>query len=243
MKKLRTVIQYECSTSFKYIWLFYSIVFAVVLITAVITCIGTGSTDKSGINGLEFNSVIYVGILGVMGFKEDFKMLIQNGFTRKYIFLSTFSLFVFVSGIMALVDTVVGKVLHLIYDSYDSIFGGLYGYGHSVFLNWFWLFLVYMLVCCSLYLAILVINRMAKTTMIYTGVILGLTIILVIPALVRFVLPKEFTDKVIEVLMKSMGFMTDGTINFIYPILLLVVIAGIMSICSYYVIRRTELKV
>ena len=106
MKKLGTVIRYECVTSFKYIWIFYAIEYAVVAAVFLLSYITNGSSGKIGTNGLEFNSFIYVGILGILGFKEDFKMLIQNGFTRKYIFLSTFSLFAFISGIMSLVDTI-----------------------------------------------------------------------------------------------------------------------------------------
>lgn len=90
MKKLGTVIRYECVTSFKYIWVFYICVFAAISVISAIIYISTGDMEKIGTNGLELNSMIYVGILGVFGFKEDFKMLIQNGFTRKYIFRQHF---------------------------------------------------------------------------------------------------------------------------------------------------------
>lgn len=243
MKKLGTVIRYECITSFKYIWIFYACVFAVISIISLIAYIATGSFDQVGTNALEVNSMVYVGILGVMGFKEDFKMLIQNGFTRKYIFLSTFSLFAFVSAIMALVDTVLGIVLHALSGRYFSLFAGLYGYEHTAVINWLWLFLVYMLVCCLFYLIILVVNKIGKTSAVYTGIILGLIVILIIPAIFRFLLPKEFTDKIMEYALKGIGFMTDGSINFINPVALLILLAGIFSIASYFVIRRTELKV
>ncbi len=42
--------------------------------------------------------------------------------------------------------------------------------------------------------------------------------------------------------MQAMGFMTDGTINYIFPALTLFVIVAILGIGSYAVIRRTELK-
>lgn len=64
-------------TSFKYIWIFYAIEYAVVAAVFVLSYITNGSSGKIGTNGLEFNSFIYVGILGILGFKEDFKMLIQ----------------------------------------------------------------------------------------------------------------------------------------------------------------------
>lgn len=102
MNKLKTIIQYECATSFKYIWLFYAIQYTIVTLISIIIGISVGTFENVGTNCLEINSLIYVGILGVLGFKEDFRMLLQNGFTRKYIFIATFSLFCFISGIMAL---------------------------------------------------------------------------------------------------------------------------------------------
>lgn len=107
MKKLKSVIQYECITSFKYIWLFYGIQYAVVALITLIIGISTGTFECIGANTLEINSLIYVGVLGVLGFNQDFKMLLQNGFTRKIIFIATFSMFCFISGIMAFIDTTV----------------------------------------------------------------------------------------------------------------------------------------
>lgn len=243
MKKLGTVIRYECTTSFKYIWVFYACVAFAVSVISAIVYISTGNIERIGTNGLEFNSMIYVGILGVLGFKEDFKMLIQNGFTRKYIYLASLSLFTFTSAIMAAVDTIVGNGLHAVASGYHSIFGGLYGYGHSLFLNWLWLFLVYLLVCCLLYLSILIINKIGKAASVYLGIGLGLTLVLVVPVVFKFVLPDDFTQAVMKFIAKAIGFVTPDTINLAYPILLLIAAAGIFSAGSYLVIRRTELKV
>ena len=86
MKNLKSIIQYECMTSFKYIWIFYAIQYAIVgLITITIGLI-MGTFEDVGTNCLELNTLVYISILGVLGFNEDFKMLIQNGFTRKYIY-------------------------------------------------------------------------------------------------------------------------------------------------------------
>lgn len=243
MKKLGTVIRYECVTSFKYIWVFCICVFAAISVISAIIYISTGDMEKIGTNGLELNSMIYVGILGVFGFKEDFKMLIQNGFTRKYIFLATLSLFAFTSAIMAAVDTIVGNALHAVASGYFSLFGGLYGYEHSFFLNWLWLFLAYMLVCCLLYLSILIINKIGKVASIYLAIGLGLTVVLIIPALLKFVLPEDFAEAAITFAVKAIGFVAEGAVNFLYPIMSLLLIAGILSIGSYLIIRRTELKV
>lgn len=68
-----------------------------------------GTFEDIGTNRLEMNTLFYVGVLGVLGFNQDFKMLMQNGFTRKYIFIATLSMFCFISGTMALVDMVAGN--------------------------------------------------------------------------------------------------------------------------------------
>lgn len=240
MKNLKSVIQYECVTSFKYIWVFYAIQYAIITLIALIIGISLGTFEKVGTNILEMNTMIYVGILGVLGFKEDFKMLIQNGFTRKYIFAATLAMFCFISGTMAFIDTVVGNVIHHINNSYFSLYGGLYGYDNK-FMNWLWLFLVYVMICSLLYFGVLVVNKIGKTAAIYIGIILG-GVVLLIAALFRFVFSAEVSGKVVEFLVKAMGFMAGGTINHFAPVLTLLLIAAILVTGSYGIIRHTELR-
>lgn len=242
MKKLGTAIYYECATSFKYIWIFYAVIFAVIASIAAVIFMGTGSMEHVGTNAMEINSMVYVGILGALGFKEDFKMLIQNGFTRKYIFLATLSLFAFISGILALMDTLIGNVLHMVSKNYSSLFAGIYGYEHSVFINWFWLFFAYMSICCLIYLLILTINKLGKTAAVAGGVILGMIIAVVLPVLFRFALPADAARQLLKTLLKAAGFMADGSINFVYPLLILFCLTGVFSFGAYCVIRKTELK-
>ncbi len=242
MRKLSAAVHYECATSFKYIWIFYLASFLVVGVIYLIAGFSTGSFDGVGTNCLEMNSMVFIGVLGVLGFKEDFKMLIQNGYTRKYIYLATFSLFIFDAAIMSLVDTVIGKVLHTaISNDYDTIFGSLYGYGHSVFMGWLWLFFVYMLICSLFYLVILAINKLEKRGSLYLGIGV-VAFVLIVIAIFRFVLPGGTVDGLLEFLYKGCGFMADGTVNLIYPILLLILLIGLFGASAYMVVRRTELR-
>ncbi len=240
MKKLKYVIQYECATSFKYIWLFYGIQYAFVTLITLILGISAGTFEGIGTNTLEINSLVYVGVLGVLGFKQDFKMLLQNGFTRKLIFGATFSMFCFISGTMAFIDTIVGNLLHHFNKDYISLYSGIYGYG-NMFINWLWLFLVYVLICCLLYFTILVINKVGKTVSVYLGIGLGGCTLLVI-ALFRYVFSAETISNILEFFTKTMGFMSDGTINYLLPIFTLLLFIAVLGSFSYAIIRRTELK-
>jgi len=101
MKKLQTAIRYECLTSVKYIWIFYTIMLSIVAAVFITLKLCLGNNENISMSALENSSIIYIGILGVMGFTEDFKMLIQNGFTRKYIFISTISMLMFIAAVLA----------------------------------------------------------------------------------------------------------------------------------------------
>lgn len=240
MKNLKSIIQYECATSFKYVWIFYAIQYALVAFITIIIGLVMGTFEDVGTNCLEMNTLIYIGILGVLGFKDDFKMLIQNGFTRKYIFIATLSMFGFISGTMALIDTIVGNLIHHFNSSYSTLYGGIYGYD-NLFMNWLWLFLLYATFCCLLYLIILVINKTGKNVSIILGVVFG-GIVLLIVALFRYVFTGETIHNILEFLMKAMGFMADGTINYIFPAITLFLLLAILGAGAYAIIRRTELK-
>ena len=133
------------------------------------------------------------------------------GLPRKYIFTATLCMFGFISGTMALIDTIVGNVLHYFNNGYSALYGGIYGYD-NLFMNWLWLFLLYVTFCCLLYLIILIINKTGKNVSIILGVVFG-GIVLLIAALFRYVFTGEIIHNILEFLMKAMGFMADGTIQ------------------------------
>lgn len=239
MNKLKSAVLYECSTKIKAIGLFYLIEYLITALIFAIVAICTKG-NEIGSNALEFSSIVFVSVVGVLGYKEDFKALLQNGYTRKYIFLATVCMFIFMSGTMALIDTIIGNTIHYFNDHYFMMFGGLYGYDNPFF-NWLWLTVLYLMFCSLFYLGVLVINKTGKIISLLIGVgLIGL--ILLVIALFRFVFSPEIVQNVVEFLMNAMGFMSDGTINLIFPVLSFVVIGTVLGIGSYAIIRRTELK-
>ena len=239
MSKLKSAILYEYSTKIKAMVLFYLIQYLIVALIFSIVAISVGG-EEIGSNALEFSSVIFISVIGVLGYKEDFKALIQNGYTRKYIFGATICMFTLLAGTMALIDTIIGNSIHYFNDNYFTLFVSLYGYG-NVFLNWLWLTVLYLMFCSLFYLAVLVINRVGKMVSLFIGV--GLScVILLVTSLFRFVFSQEFVSAAAEFVMKAMGFMSNGTTNLFFPILSFLVIGAVFGIGSYAVIRRTELK-
>lgn len=202
--------------------------------------ISTGTFEDIGTNVLEINSLMYVGVLGALGFSQDFKMLLQNGFTRKIIFIGTLSMFFFICGTMAFIDTIVGNLIHYFNHDYSSLYNSIYGYD-NIFMNWLWLFLAYVFICCFLYLAVLALNKAGKMVFIALGVILGGGILMTI-ALFRYVFSRELVNKIADFFMRAMGFMSDGTVNYFFPAITLILIISVLSCGAYAVIRSTELR-
>lgn len=239
MTELKSAVLYECLTKVRAIGIFYLIQYSIVALIFAIVAICTEGKE-TGSNALEFSSVVFVSVIGVLGYKEDFKALLQNGYTRKYIFGATVCMFTLLAGTLALIDTIIGNSLHYFNDNYFTLYGGIYGYG-NVFANWLWLTALYLMFCSLFYLAVLVINRVGKTVSLLIGVVVCSIILLVI-ALFQFVFPDELVSKTWEFMMKAMGFMGDGTTNLFFPVLSFLVIGVVFGIGSYAVIRRTELR-
>ena len=239
MNKLKSAVLYEYSTKTRAMGIFYLIQYLIVALIFSIIAICTEG-NEIGSNALEFSSVVFVSVIGVLGYKEDFKALIQNGYTRKYIFWATICMFTLLAGTMALIDTIIGNTLHFFNSNYFTLYSGLYGFG-NVFANWLWLTALYLMFCSIFYFVVLIINRVGKTVSLLVGV--GVcSIILLVIALFQFVFPDELVSKTGEFMMKAVGFMSDGTINLFFPILSFLVIGVIFGIGSYAVIRRTELR-
>lgn len=242
MKKLQTAIRYECLTSVKYIWIFYTIMLSIVAVVFITLKLCLGNNENISMSALETSSIIYIGILGIMGFTEDFKMLIQNGFTRKYIFISTISMFMFIAAVLAFFDTIIGSVAPLVMTEYKNFFGLIYGIKNQYLLNWLLLFLTYTFVSSVTYFFVVLFNKIGKYFFIAFMVALGIILGFIVPLLFVYVIPENVIQNIFTFLSRIAGFTSDGTINYLYPIASLIIGAGIFEGITYLILRRTELK-
>lgn len=239
MRKWKMAVWYECATKMRAMGIFYAIQYTIAVIITVLLMAGL-RTDNVGYSGFEVSSIVFVCIMGVFGFQEDYKALIQNGFTRRYIFLATLGMFAAMCGLMALIDTATGNLLHAFNSHYVAVFGNLYGYGRFLS-NWLWLTAVYLMACSASYLVVLVIHRAGKVCTLLIGTALGSMALLVL-TLLRFVASPEFIAKLAQFVMNAMGFMNDGTVCVWMPIATFLLAVGVLSLGSYLLIRRSELK-
>lgn len=85
-------------------------IYAVIFLSGIVFRYNEVSGLNSRFNGMESVTMIFIFIVGLCSFKETFGMLIQNGISRKNMFLGSILTAVLVSGFMALADNVLAAI-------------------------------------------------------------------------------------------------------------------------------------
>lgn len=238
MHKLRTLIQYEYLTSVKHLFIYYPIQFAIYILPITFTIILNGTSRSDG--SFELISLTYFALLAALGFRQDLRMCIQNGFTRKYIFLATCTMFISMASTMALFDLIFINLFHVLTPTYTSLYTQIYGaLSYSPLMHWFWMVLVYMCFGSLAYLCTLIINKLGKNGVIYF--ILGCFVCISLLLLaMRYMFSIGIQAKVFELILLTIGF-AGGTIHMLYPVLTLLLWITIFLLGSYAIIRRIEI--
>ncbi|MDD2483911.1 MAG: hypothetical protein PHQ50_02605 [Eubacteriales bacterium] len=125
---LKTAVKYRLLDSAKSIGLFYIILLALTVFIAGSAI--TFSTDTSSVvinvGGFEFATTIFVFVLAIASFRESFRMMLQNGLSRKSICLSLLISTGLISAVMSLLAdffNILGKLVSA--GQPNLVFGGV----------------------------------------------------------------------------------------------------------------------
>ena len=238
MNKLKTIAFYECATSIKYVLYFYCIQYGFVAVIATILAFTIGLEDVT-FNGQEISSVIFLAIVGCMGMGDDFKTLLQNGFTRKYIFAGTVSLITFLALALSACDLLISRLMPLFFNESSSLFEQIYGMDSAV-ANWLWNFTLYCTTGFMCYFFRLLAHRLGKSGFIILGIVLITLSILL--AVFCDMLPNGVMETIGTFLARAFGFMSGGRVDPYLPALTFTIISAVLAGGSYIAIRGAELK-
>lgn len=167
---------------------FYGIMLAIYIIGYIAIAVAGAN---GSINGMEFASIIFLFVLGLNSFRENFGMLLQNGVSRKTMFVCRMLTF----GAVALVMTAANLVLSAIVSLLPlggttiqfSLFGTAYFFGSSgvagvagVLLNLLFNFALMLMVLTLGYCITTLFYRLSPIgkAIVATSVPIGLTIVL-----------------------------------------------------------------
>ncbi|MEG0276313.1 MAG: hypothetical protein RR630_04715 [Coprobacillus sp.] len=236
--KLSSLIKYQCWTTLKPLMIFYSIFYGIMVASYLIVYLSFGSFDKVWFNGLEMSCLIYLIVTGSLGFNEDFKMAIQNGYTRKQIFIATIVMFTFVVLMMSIFDTF---ITHNI-PSYTSLFQMMYGSGHHILIQWLMLALLYFFAAIGSYLCALISNRIGKKPFYFILITIGLLIFIILPLVINLFIPADIMMEIGKAITWIIGYASNGVIHFLNPISFIIVMIALLGCLSFVIIKKTELK-
>lgn len=245
MSKLKEVVRFELSTSLRYLLIFYAIQYSVVAVTLFLTWLGRGSLDHPYFAALESCAMIFVLIFGAVGFNEDFKMLLQNGFTRRVHFVGALVLFASTAALLALVDTLAARALEGVAHGYWSLFTAIYGPNHALWLQGCWRFGVYLVLVCVGYFCALLTARLGTRRMfvLSIAVLLICTIVLPGPLMARSPnwLVIHLSTWIENTLYHCAGFTAEG-VQLANPLLSLAVLAICGFAACFALVRRAPLR-
>lgn len=83
-------------------------------------------SSANAISGLESVSAIFLLIIGITGFKENFLFFMQNSISRKSIWKSRIIIILWMCGFVAIIDKILLNILGLIFGNSQIIFEGLF---------------------------------------------------------------------------------------------------------------------
>lgn len=239
---MKALIKYQCWTTIKPLLGFYSILYGIVILGYILGHLMTGGLLKSPFSGIEISCFIYLGITGSLGFSEDFKMAIQNSFTRKQTLLAALSMFLFVTCIMSIIDTLGALCIQQFSPLYRSLFQQIYPLDFSILAQWLSLFLVYFTIIICSYLLNLICNKLGKKVFYFLLISVGLIIFALLPMIITLCLPQNTINEIVKTLGILFGYLPNGTIELLNPFLLISSIIVIITSLSYVTIKKTELN-
>jgi len=257
--KLKSTVKYQIIDIGKPVSIFYFVLFCILVFgftvsgaRFVISGNVVSTTTGPEISGMELATVVFLFVCGLNSFKEFFRMFMQNGISRKTIFISRLITILDVCTGMAVIDKgilLLGKLIASI--SNRILYKGLFEMIYSVradrisalhmhidgfFFN-LCLYLAAMTIGYFITIAFYRMNRIAKIT-----VAVGVPMVLLngLPTLDAVLLHGAVMRALVNAFTFAFGFQNGG--NPYFGMVTLLLIAAVFSCLSWLMARRAVVK-
>jgi hypothetical protein len=209
------------------------------------------SSSFTSTGGIEGSAMIFLFILGLNSFKETFLMMLQNGTTRKSMFIGRLITILVTSAFMAVVDRFVvnvGGLINTINENYylngmyEMIFQSRVKSLHIVVMN-----LEAIIITIGVYAAAMVAGYFITTAYYRMSKMLKIVVSIGVPTSLMILLPvldsTLFGGKVSVALGRFFGFVFGGKTGNPYNLLISCILFSIVGIgLSWLLIRKAVEK-
>lgn len=247
---IKASTKYQINEYIKSVRIFYLVVLLVIIFFRGIVSIGDSSNVEI-MGGIEMSSTIFLFILGLNSFKETFLMMLQNGTTRKTMFLSRLVTILVTSVFMATIDRFIINIGGLFSDVsgkfevagfYEMMFANRAKSLHIVTMN-----LEAVLITIGLYVAVMIAGYFITTAYYRMNKILKVAVSIGIPSAFFILLPlldvSVFKGKLSIAIGKFFAFIFGGNTGNPYNLLVSCIVFAIVGIgLSWLQVRKAVEK-
>ncbi len=231
------MVGYLMGASLKSILIFVAVVIGCNLLGVSLITISTSNGEVYGKFDFATAGFIFMGFVGVSGFSEDFKLFMQNCFTRKEIFISQIIFFALTSAILAIlsiimrvVSEILTNVIHI-----TSLFNMIYEGRINIFTEFILTFFMGLLVSTVAYSITILLNRFDKRKVGFSFILVGVVLV------AFFTTAPALTHEFFTAVAFAYGFTENGIFPF-NAVITLIVSLSLMTFISNRLLQRLELK-
>ncbi len=246
MSSLSTT-KFQVFTILKSMGIYYALFTGMTILSIIVFALSVSSGDF-GINySLDFSTIIFLGVVGATAFSEDFKMFMQNGFSRNKILMSALMTF----GIVSLICTAINSLFPLLFSvlNLDKILSITLGFDDRVsFLSVILNFAQNFAIMTVVYALAVFIKRLGKLIGFSILIFIAFVFIFGIPITLSY-FPAEVGNQVFTFASGLLGFSysssPDGSSQIIFnagpQIITLLCASVVFATISYLFLRKLPL--
>lgn len=243
---MKSAMIYQIAEMKKSLLIYYAIMLFLLLASFLTTEVFFHfSVNGAAINGIEISSMIFIFVCGLNSFKEPFRMFLQNGLSRKTLFLSYICSLLSVTGVMAIVDTSIGAIGHSL-GSYQSAFHEFYRQHFSaagpgqVFVVFALSLMLYTTSALAGYFIASLYYRMNKGLKLLVSIGVPVLLIIVLPIVDMGYANGVISRSIGEILLLASG--VKAGYNPLYPLGSCIILSSVLAGLTYLLQRRAVIK-
>lgn len=244
---IKTAVKYQIHGFKKPLLIYYFIIYVVFILAAV----SANSANRRGafvsLGGIEVSSMIFIFISGLNSFRETFKMFLQNGLSRKTLFISFAYSIISISAIMAFIDSING-VLARIFSIYQSAFIQFYWMRYSESSNrvlkfiegFLWYIFTYAMLAMIGYFITVLYYRMNKALKLLVSIGVPFLFLIIIPMIDSNVTGGVISKGITNFFSFAWGY--KNGFNPYFSMVTCTIIFALFGGLSYLLIRKAVVK-
>lgn len=242
--KLKSAVKYQLSDSVKPLFIFYSVIYAIIVCIFLLSRMKTDG--KVSFGGIESASMVFIFIAGLNSFKSQFRMFLQNGLSRKTLFKSIVISMIYIALFMAVVDSLNGVIAGNIM-TYQPAFEQFYGqrYNNSGDLLKFldgliWFLSAYLFLAMAGLFITTLYYRMNKWQKLSVSVGVPIFFIIILPTVDQTITNGSIARGIKEFFSFAWGY--QNGYNPYYSVLTCTVFSVMLGVLSYLLVKKAIAK-